>query len=169
MDRCLQRPVPPWEDNADWLVSSLMTKSLRGSVAEHTRWLDRRIARYALVGAIGLPINNAALAGFLYLTGSIYWISLLLAFEASTTLNFVLNQLYTYSDQTHVRGWAWPKRALKAQISSASALALAIVIALALKYGLGVDNFIATDVGIVVAFFYNFLVSRRLVFLPSEN
>jgi putative flippase GtrA len=132
-----------------------------------THHFDRRIVRYGLVGAIGIPINNAALAVFLFAMGGIYWISLLLAFEISTTVNYVLNQLYTYSDQKHLRGWDWPRRALKAQMSSASALALAIGIALVLRYGRHVQDFVATDVGIIIAFFYNFLLSRRLVFRPE--
>jgi putative flippase GtrA len=144
-----------------------MLKPLPDPVVDLRHRLDRRIVRYALVGAIGLPINNAALAVFLLATGGIYWLSLLLAFEISTTVNYVLNQFYTYGDQKHLRGWDWPKRAIKAQMSSASALALAISIALVLRYGLHIHDFIATDIGIVVAFFYNFLVSRRLVFRPA--
>ena len=146
-----------------------MVKPLPEAMSGLTHYLDRRIVRYALVGAIGIPINNAALAVFLFVTGGIFWLSLLLAFEVSTTVNYVFNQLYTYSDQKHLHGWDWPKRALKAQMSSASALALAIGIALVLRYGLHVEEFVATDVGIVVAFFYNFLVSRRLVFRPAGH
>jgi putative flippase GtrA len=146
-----------------------MVKPLSEAVTGLTHHLDRRIFRYGLVGAIGLPINNAALALFLLATGGVFWLSLLLAFEVSTTVNYVLNQLYTYGDQKHLHGWDWPKRALKAQMSSASALVLAIGIALVLRYGLHVQEFLATDVGIVVAFFYNFLVSRRLVFRPAGH
>ncbi len=134
-----------------------------------THLFDRRIVRYALIGAIGLPINNAVLAFFLYATSDAYWISAPLAFEISTSVNFVLNQLYTYSEQKHLHGWDWPKRALRAQISSASALVLTLIIAFALKYGFHIDSFIATDIGIIVAFLYNFLVSRKLVFLPAKN
>jgi putative flippase GtrA len=146
-----------------------MVKPLPDAVMGLSHQFDRRIVRYGLVGAIGLPINNAALAVFLYATGGVFWLSLLLAFEVSTTVNYVLNQLYTYSDQKHVHGWDWPKRALKAQVSSASALALAIGVALVLRYGLHVQDFVATDIGIVVAFFYNFLLSRRLVFRPAGH
>lgn len=130
--------------------------------------LDHRIVRYALVGAAGIPINNVALAAFLFLTGGTYWISLLAAFEISTTINFVLNQRFTYSDQTFLHGWDWVKRALRAQASSISALALSIVVALVLHYWVHLNQYLATDIGIMVAFFYNFLVSRRMVFRPLE-
>lgn len=131
--------------------------------------LDRRIVRYALVGALGIPINNLALAFFLLLTGDLYWLALPLAFEVSTTVNFLLNQRFTYSDQRHLRGWDWPRRALKAQMSSLTALGLAIGIAFALKYGLGLEKFLATDIGIVTAFLWNFALSRRLVFRPEDG
>jgi putative flippase GtrA len=129
--------------------------------------LDRRIVRYAMVGALGIPINNIALAIFLLLTHDAYWISLPLAFEVSTTINFVTNQLFTYSEQKHLRGWDWPKRALKAQITSGSATILSLAIAFALKYGLHLNSFVATDLGILASFFFNFTVSRRLVFRPA--
>lgn len=130
---------------------------------------DYRIVRYAMVGAAGIPINNVILAGFLYITGGVYWISLLAAFEISTTINFVLNQRFTYSDQTFLHGWDWPKRALRAQASSITALGISILVALLLHYWLHLDKFLATDIGIMVAFFYNFLISRRIVFRPVED
>lgn len=145
-----------------------MTRFLRTNGITPARWHDHRIVRYALVGAFGLPVNNAALAVFLYLTGDRYWLSLPLAFEVSTTVNFVLNQLYTYSDQKHLRGWDWPRRALMAQVASASALILSLALAFALKYGLHLNSFAAADIGIVAAFFYNFLLSRRFVFRPAQ-
>ena len=43
----------------------------------------------------------------------------------------MLNQIFTYSDQKHLRGWDWPKRALKAQMTSLSALAISFIAALA--------------------------------------
>jgi putative flippase GtrA len=129
--------------------------------------LDRRIVRYAMVGALGIPINNVALALFLLVTHDTYWLSLPLAFEVSTTLNFVMNQRFTYSDQKHLRGWDWPKRAMRAQVTSGSATILSLAIAFALKYGLHMNSFVATDIGILASFFFNFTVSRRLVFRPA--
>src|ERR671935_2727822 len=98
------------------------------------RW---RIVRYALVGGLGIPVNLLALALFLHLLGDrLYPLASACAFEVSTTVNFVLNQLYTYGEQKHLRGWEWPRRALTAQMASLSAPAMARAIALGLKYGL---------------------------------
>ncbi len=128
----------------------------------------KRIVRYALVGGLGIPINNAALAVFLSVFGGVYWLAWLGAFEVSTTVNFVLNQLYTYGDQQHLRGWDWPKRAARAQISSSSAAVFAAIVAFALKYGLHANDFVATDTGLVLAFYYNYAISRRFVFRPAD-
>ena len=137
-------------------------------------WIQRllrvRIVRYALVGGIGIPINLLAYAVFLRLMGArLDLLASACAFEVSTSVNFVLNQLYTYSDQKHLRGWDWPKRALKAQASSASALVLAFLIAQALKYGLHVNPYVAQTCGIAGSFFYNFAISNRFVFRPAPT
>lgn len=129
----------------------------------------RRIMRFGLMGSIGIPVNNLALALFEHLVGGAFWLDVLCAFEVSTTVTFVLNQLYTYRDQTPLGGWAWPRRALKAQVSSLSAWLLALLIGVALKYGLQVNDFVAMDVGFVCAFGYNFVVSKRVVFTPVRT
>ena len=130
--------------------------------------LRRRIVRYALVGGIGIPVNLLTLALFLHLMGNpLYPLASACAFEVSTTVNFVLNQLYTYGEQKHLRGWEWPRRALKAQMASLSALAMAWAIALALKYGLHANPYLAQAAGIVCAFFYNFTIANRFVFRPA--
>jgi glycosyltransferase involved in cell wall biosynthesis/putative flippase GtrA len=129
--------------------------------------LGIRVVRYALVGGIGIPVNLLALACFLYLMGdALYPLAVACSFEVSTTVNFVLNQLYTYSEQKQfLSGWRrWVKRALKAQMTSLSALTLSYVIALVCKYVILVNPYIANTIGIVSAFFYNFAISRRFVF-----
>ncbi len=125
-----------------------------------------RIVRYGLMGSLGIPVNNLALALFAHLVGGAYWLAVLSAFAVSSTVTFVLNQLYTYRDQTPLRGWAWPKRALKAQVSSLSAWLLALLIGLGLTYALHVNGFVAMDVGFMCAFSWNYTVSKRLVFTP---
>jgi putative flippase GtrA len=62
-------------------------------VVKHVRQLFRvRIVRYALVGGVGIPINLAALAVFLYVLGdNLYPLALACSFEVSTTINFILN------------------------------------------------------------------------------
>ena len=141
-----------------------------GIEARIRRLLAVRIVRYALVGGVGIPVNLLALAVFLHLMGgNLYPLASACAFEISTTVNFVLNQLFTYSDQKHLRGWDWPKRALKAQLTSLSALLIAYAIGLALTYGLHTSPYLANTVGIVGAFFYNFAISNRFVFRPASS
>ena len=126
-----------------------------------------RIVRYGLIGSLGIPLNNLAFVLFEHLFGGAFWLSAPCAFEVSTTVNFILNQLYTYRDQTHLRGWAWPKRALKAQVSSLSAWLIALLIGVGLRYGLHVNDYVAMDCGFLCAFGYNFAVSNRVVFTPA--
>jgi putative flippase GtrA len=129
-----------------------------------------RIVRYGLVGGIGIPVHDVALFIFLSLLGSrLFPVASICAFEISTTVNFVLNQLFTYSDQKHLRGMDWVRRALKAQLTSFSALAIAFVIGLALVYGLHLNGLLANDIGIICSFFYNFRISNRLVFRPAPS
>jgi len=130
--------------------------------------LRRRIVRYALVGGLGLPVNLLALALVLHLVGDrLYPLASACAFEVSTTVNFVLNQLYTYGEQKHLHGWEWPRRALKAQMASLSALTIAYALALALKYGVHENPYLANATGIMCAFFYNFTIANRFVFRPA--
>src|SRR5262249_37713677 len=118
------------------------------------RLLRVRIVRYGLVGGIGIPVHDAALFVFLTLFGArLFPLASVCAFEVSTTVNFVLNQLFTYSEQKHLRGWDWVGRALKAQLTSLSALAIAFAIGLALVYGLHLNAYLANDIGILCSFF----------------
>jgi putative flippase GtrA len=130
----------------------------------------KHIVRYAIVGGLGIPINSAALALFLFLFrgGNLYPLAVVLSFEVSTTINFVLNQLFTYHEQSqHIHGWDWVKRAIKAQSTSISAFLLSIIIAIVLKQWLGVNVYLANALGIVATFFYNFVISKRFVFRPT--
>jgi putative flippase GtrA len=134
------------------------------------RILNIRIVRYALVGNLGIPILDGALFVFMYLLGNgalVFPLAYAGAFEVGTTINFVLNQLFTYHDQRHLRGWQWGTRALQAQVTSISAFLFAFGISLALKDIFGVNVYIATPLGNIGAFLYNFMISRRFVFQPE--
>lgn len=127
--------------------------------------LVKRLFRYALVGGIGIPINLVAYALFRHLFGEqLDFLASICSFEVSTTINFVLNQTFTYSEQTHLRGWDWPRRWAAAQTTSVSGLVLTVAIAQGLQHLLGVNPYLAQACGIIVTFFYNFVVSRRFVF-----
>lgn len=125
-----------------------------------------RIIRYGIVGGAGIPINWIATAIFLHLfgdQGAASWLVTVFAFEVSTTINFILNQTFTYHDQKLSGRSEWLKRAAKAQITSLSSQ----LIALAIHYGLNIGNpYIVNTLGIVGGFFFQFFVTRRFVFRP---
>lgn len=150
------------------------------------RLLRIRIIRYGLVGGIGIPINDAALFCFMYLLSTLsltisfsllghpisadlhFAIASACAFEVSNIINFILNQFFTYSEQRqHIHGWEWVRRLAKGQLTSLSALLLSILSALVLVYAFHVNPYIANPAGIIIAFFYNFFISNKLVFLPT--
>lgn len=133
------------------------------------QFLRLQIVKYALVGGIGIPVHDLALAAFLHIMGNnLYPVALICAFEISTTINFVLNQSYTYREQKGLLLRDWIKRALKAQLTSLSALVITMLIALLLTYGLHISPYIASPIGITCAFCYNFFVSKRFVFRPTS-
>ncbi|GCE07303.1 GtrA family protein [Dictyobacter aurantiacus] len=155
-------------------------------VALIKRLFNMRIVRYGLVGGIGIPINVVALFIFqhllsiFHLTVNFSWfghhssVNLLYAlasacaFEVSTTINFLLNQIFTYGEQ-RLHGWHWVRRALKAQLTSLSALLLSFTIGLVLVYGLHVNEYLANPIGIIVVFIYNFFISKRFVYRPTPT
>jgi dolichol-phosphate mannosyltransferase len=130
--------------------------------------LRRRLVRFALVGGAGIPINMAFLWFFHSLLRMPLAPAWICAFEPSALINFYANQRFTYHEQTHLRGWDWPMRALKAQASSLSGQVVN-VLAFALLMALGVHYLPADAAGIVVAFTANFLLANRFVFTPARH
>ncbi len=59
--------------------------------------------------------------------------------------------------------------ATRAQTSSSSAAVGMGIVAFALTYGLHANDFVATDTGLILAFFYNYAISRRFVFRPAAR
>ena len=155
-------------------------------ISSAKRLLQIRIIRYGLVGGVGIPINAAALFCFKHLLGSFpltinlvlmgqhivadlhYAIAAVCAFEISNIINFVLNQFFTYSEQSqYIHGWEWPRRVAKGQLASLSAMLISILAALILYYAFHVNDYLANVAGIVIAFVYNFFISNKLVFRPT--
>jgi putative flippase GtrA len=137
------------------------------------RLLKIRIIRYGMVGGFGILVNEGALFCFTHLLGLalsaksifLYPIAWFCAFEVSNTVNFVLNQLFTYSEQVKdIHGWEWVRRAFKGQLTSISAMLISLVFSWGLYFIFHVDEYIASFVGIVMQFFYNFFISNKLVF-----
>ncbi len=140
----------------------------RGWPAIARRLLAARAIRFALVGGVGIPINMGFLWFFYALLGAPMKLSWTLAFICSTLINFYGNQKFTYHEQTHLRGWDWPIRAVKAQISSLAGLIVNIY-AFSLLMHAGLHYLPADAAGIIAAFSMNFVVSKRFVFRPAAQ
>jgi putative flippase GtrA len=129
-----------------------------------------RFIRFALVGLVCVPINLLLLALFLHLLGeSLYPVALVASFEISTTINFVINQIYTYGERKPLRRWGWLTRALKLQATNLSSQIVTFIGILLLKEQLGINPYIASLIGMAGAFLYNFIVSNRFVFLAQPQ
>lgn len=149
------------------------------------RLLGTHVIRYGMVGGIGIPVNDLALFAFTHLLGLFAWAKTMTlfghvispkdvflyplasasAFELSNIVNFILNQIFTYREQLqHVHGWEWVRRAAKGQLTSLSAMLLSFGVALFLVDVFHVDQYFANPAGIIIAFAYNFFISKKLVF-----
>ncbi|HEX7736076.1 MAG TPA: GtrA family protein [Ktedonobacteraceae bacterium] len=142
------------------------------------RLLKIRLFRYALVGGIGIFVNEGALFCFSHLFGLaipeksifLYPISWFFAFEVSNIVNFTLNQFFTYREQVKdIHGWEWVRRAFKGQLTSISAMLISLAVSWTLFFLFHVDQYIASLIGIVMQFFYNFFISNKLVFRSSAQ
>jgi putative flippase GtrA len=126
-----------------------------------------RVVRFALVGGIGVPINLTLLwffHGVLRMPIVPAWIC---AFAPSSLLNFYINQRFTYREQTHVRGWDWPVRALKAQATSLTGQAVNVGVFAALL-SLRVHYLPADAAGIAASFMVNFVIANQFVFTAAQ-
>ncbi|WP_172632060.1 GtrA family protein [Dictyobacter arantiisoli] len=127
------------------------------------------LVRYAMVGGIGIPVSEIALWFFYHLlfkdNHGFFFVAQLCSFEISTTVNFLLNQYFTYREQAqHVKGWGLVKRAVRAQVTSFSANLVSLLTGDILVYLFNVNPYIATLAGIILAFGYNYFISRRFVY-----
>ena len=126
-----------------------------------------RIVRYGFIGGLCIPVHLLSLAVFLHLFGEkFYLLALVCTFEVSTTVNFILNQLFTYHEQPRLSLLGWVQRALKGQLTSLTSQTVTFCVAVTFTYGLHQTPYLGSLVGIVSAFFLNYSLSKRFVFHP---
>jgi len=130
--------------------------------------MRERVVRFALVGGICIPVDMALLWFFHHVLDMRMATAWVCAFEPSVLVNFYLNQRFTYAEQDHLRGWDWPKRALKALLSSLSGQVMNICVFGALLF-MHVPYLCADALGIIAAFLANFLSANRFVFTPAPS
>jgi putative flippase GtrA len=130
-----------------------------------------------MVGGVGILVNEGALFVFEHLWGLaisqtsnlLYPISWFCAFEISNTVNFILNQLFTYREQVKdIHGWEWVRRAFKGQLTSISAMLISLAVAWTLHFAFHVNDYTDSFIGMVAQFFYNFFISNKLVFRATR-
>lgn len=129
------------------------------------RRLDSRIARFTIVGVIGVPINVGLLwlfHGVLHLPLQPAWVC---AFIPSALANFLGNQCFTYRDQITMSRREWLHRAAKGQATSLFTQIFNIGTLAALTH-LQVHYLVADVAAILAASMVNFVLSRVIVYRP---
>ncbi|MCA1661033.1 MAG: glycosyltransferase family 2 protein [Novosphingobium sp.] len=144
-------------------------------VGLYDKWLGRiiptRFALFGTIGAAGVVVHMAVLAGFLAVFGRPFefgrWITVFdvgqtVAAVVAMTFNFVLNNALTYADSRLVgfaqlvRGWA--RFALTCSVGLLANVGVA-----ALLLRLGLHPYAAAILGIVVGSVWNYALSSRFV------
>ena len=121
-----------------------------------------RIARFALVGLTGVPVNLGVMALLLSL-GAPVDLASLTGIEASVAWNYTLHELWTFRYKFHggFRGTA--SRYVGYHISVLAGLATQYATMRVLYTLLGVNPLLGQLAGIILGFLVNFLFSRGLV------
>ena len=144
-------------------------------VGLYDKWLGRiiptRFALFGTIGALGVIVHMAVLAGFLAVFGRPFefgrWITAFdvgqtVAAVVAMTFNFALNNALTYADKRLVgfsqlaRGWA--RFALTCSVGLLANVGVA-----ALLVRMGMPAYAAAVIGIVVGSVWNFALSSRFV------
>ena len=120
------------------------------------------IYKFFIVGIIGAGIVLAFTVFFTQFIGIFYVISTIIAFEISQIWGFFGNDRWTFTkikkmSKTYVRF-------IKYNLFSLFALGIIQLIMITLTTQVGIHYTISESIGIVVAFVFNFLVSKKISF-----
>lgn len=116
----------------------------------------KRFAKFCMVGATGVGVNQGILALFLWLWGDqLYALFSVVAIETSIITNFALNNIWTFRDR-RTMGSSVPARLLKYNITCGIGAGLNFSILVLLKEILGMDPLIANLFGISGAMLWNY-------------
>jgi dolichol-phosphate mannosyltransferase len=136
-----------------------------------SRWLDRlrdvplpRLARFALVGAIGVGVNSGMLWLLRAGAGLPLAAASALAIETAIWNNFLLNDLWTFYEERHRRPW-WT-RVVAFHATAATAASINLGLLLALVAWAGMHYLIANLIAIAVASAVNYGVSALWTWRP---
>ncbi|MEM1622738.1 MAG: glycosyltransferase family 2 protein [Sulfolobales archaeon] len=126
----------------------------------HVLGLAHEAVRFVIVGGMGTLVNLATLFFLGYLLSLEHWVTVLVAFEASTLFNFTLHELWTFKT-----GFGKGVGSRLAEFHGAVALHFVsqVVISNLLFYGYGVERILSQLVGILVGFSLNYMLSRHVI------
>jgi len=120
------------------------------------------IYKFLIVGIIGAVIVLLFTIFFTQFIGIFYVISTVIAFEISQIWGFFANDRWTFSkikkmSKMHIRF-------IKYNLFSLFALGIIQFIMITFTTQIGIHYTISESIGIVVAFFFNFFVSKKISF-----
>jgi len=133
------------------------------SYLKHVLMLSEyRIIKFAIVGASGIGVNLGILYTCRELIGLILPISLIIAFEASLTSNYILNDLWTFRGKRPKGINYWIKYWLKYHYAALAGFIAYYLITLTLTY-LGMYYILAALIGIAIGFLSNFILAQHTI------
>jgi putative flippase GtrA len=136
---------------------------------DEQRFIFRRLARFAVVGALGIVVQVATLA-LLVRLGSQYLVATALAVEAAVLHNFAWHHRYTWRDRGSMGAKQIGVRMARFHLSNGLiSIAGSLLLMRWLVGELGMGVIVANLVTIAACSLANFLASDRWVFLPRPQ
>jgi dolichol-phosphate mannosyltransferase len=127
------------------------------------------MARFSVVGAIGIAVQLAALA-LLRRAGMDYLTATVLAVEAAILHNFVWHERYTWRDRVVVSGWESVARLVRFHLTNGAVSLVGNALAMRWLVGeLHLPVIPASLIAITACWLLNFVLSDRLVFTRCES
>ena len=123
---------------------------------------NRRFLKFSAVGLSGVVVNFAILIFFTEIIGLYYVYSSLIAIETSVITNFLLNNAWTWNNQSYSYGFL--SRFLRFNLVSIIALFLNVIVLYSLTEYLGLWYIISNACGILAATLVNFSVNNLWTF-----
>lgn len=126
----------------------------------HVLDLAHDSVRFVIVGGLGTIVNLAAIYIFGYLLGVEHWVSVLVAFEASTLFNFLLHELWTFKSAF---GQGAVKRFAEFHGTVVLHFISQVVTSNLLFYSYRVERVLSQLAGILLGFSLNYVISRYVI------
>jgi dolichol-phosphate mannosyltransferase len=129
----------------------------------------KRLLRFCGVGFSGIFVNEGALQFFTEIGGLYYVYSSFLAVELAILSNFILNECWTFRDQSRQEPnlMARLKRFVKFNVICATGASLNILTLWALTEWIGLHYLVSNLAGIGIAFLWNYGLNSHLTWRIS--